>query len=360
MRYWFVAFAFTFLISCSSPPSGTSTLWPQILLKPTYAEGFEVRANGEQLQVVIRRKGEVIRITELKGPIHAFACLSTTHLSMFLAIHEETRVKAIGYAHLINDILLREVIQNNAIANLTTGDDIDREILFASKPDVLLSDPFQSVNETSFASQGIQIIPIGEYLEPHPLGRAEWIRLIGVLCGKSELADSLFLSIVDRYQTTRKQVSDFHIAQKIPSRVLFTSHESGEWFAPPGNSAVAHLLRDAGMNYLFGDSLSDRNIQLSREEIIGLGDQIEWWGELVRMPGKLNFESLKNDLPAFQSVNAFRSKQGFYCNSAQSDYFGKAMLEPDVLLADLVQVFYPGEFADRNPVYFFRIAKKTE
>lgn len=355
MRYWFVASAILLLLSCSEPSSGPTELWPDILLKPTYAEGFEVRSKGDQLQIVIRHKGEVVRVTELKTPVNSFACLSTTHLSMFLAIKEEARVKAMGYVHLVNDPILREAIEKNHIANLTTGDDIDREILFAANPEVFLSDPFQALNEESLKSQNLQIIPIGEYLEPHPLGRAEWMRLIGVLCGKSEMADSVFQSIADRYESTKKQVADFQIEQKIPTRVLFTSHESGEWFAPSGNSAVATLLRDAGMDYLFADSISDRNIQLSREEIIGLGDQIEWWGELVRLPGEVNFPALHSEFPAFRSVSAFRTEQGFYCNSAQSDYFGKAMLEPDVLLADLVQVFYPGEFPDRTPVYFLRI-----
>jgi hypothetical protein len=42
----------------------------------------------------------------------------------------------------------------------------------------------------------------------------------------------------------------------------------------------------------------------------------------------------------------------FYVNSKQSDYFGQANLEPDILLKDLGNIFYPGLFSNHQFVYF--------
>lgn len=344
-----------FFAGCSPAPSPSIHLFDEVVLKPRYATGFEVRKKDHTLQVVITSPAGAPRIIHFHSEPARVGCLSTTHLAMFQALGEMARVKAVGYAHLIGDSSLQADMRSHGIVNLTTGDDVDHEMLLSVKPDLMLTYPFNSSGESFYMAQGIPVLPVAEYLEEHPLGRAEWIRLIGLLCGQQEKADSVFKGIERRYATIREKVSLHFNHDMVPVEVMFTSYESGQWYAPPGNSAVALLLRDAGFRYLLADRRAAGNISLDREELIALGKRIHWWGMVVRTADNPDFDGLHREFPAFAGMAAFQSRTGFYCNSAHADYFGKALLEPDMLLADLAAVLYPEDFPGHKPAYFHRL-----
>jgi iron complex transport system substrate-binding protein len=349
-------FVMVLFAGCSPAPSTSVELFDEVVLKPRYAKGFEIRKKDSSLQVLLTSPGRAPRIVYLPSKTTRVGCLSTTHLAMFQALGEMARVKAVGYAHLIGDSSLQADMRTHGIVNLTTGDAVDHEILLAVKPDLMLTYPFQSSGESLYQKQGITVLPVAEYLEEHPLGRAEWIRLIGLLCGQQDKADSVFRAIETRYEAIRQKVTHHFSHDMVPTEVMFTSYESGQWHAPPGNSAVAVLLSDAGFSYLFADRRAAGNIPLDREELIALGNRIHWWGAVVRTTDDPDFDLLHNEYPAFSGMAAFRSRTGFFCNSARSDYFGKALLEPDVLLADLAAVLYPDDFPDHRAVYFHRMS----
>ena len=81
-----------------------------------------------------------------------------------------------------------------------------------------------------------KVVPVTEYLEVHPLGRAEWLRFFGVLFGVERKADSLYSTIAERY--TRVVVAD---TSNRPT-VVFGSYWQGQWFVPSGNSYMARLI----------------------------------------------------------------------------------------------------------------------
>lgn len=342
------------LVACEDSQTIQTELFEDISVTPRYAKGFEIRSRGSETQIVLRTSSGISGIVTLKGPVERIACLSTTHLAMFITLGEEKRICAMGYAHLIDDSLMQEIIRTNGITNLTTGDDIDAELLTSLQPDVFLTYPFQNTISGRLQGRQMLVLPISEYLESHPLGRAEWILVAGALSGNIEKADSIFrtierryLDLVDRAASIRNQVS--------AKRVLFSSHESGDWFASPGQSTIATLIRDAGMNYLFQDDGRTANVVLNREQLVARSGEIDWWGELIRSPVDPSFSDLENAYPSLRLLNAFRNKQGFYCNTFKSDYFGMAMMQPDVLLADLLAVFHPDEMPEYRPIYFKRM-----
>lgn len=54
----------------------------------------------------------------------------------------------------------------------------------------------------------------------------------------------------------------------------------------------------------------------------------------------------------------FSSKLVFHCNTAEVDYFGDAILEPDRMLADLISVLHPGAAQPSALPYFQRTPLK--
>lgn len=346
------------LSACGGITAPAEKAGDHVLLAPRYAKGFEIRQRGDVRQVVLHTPGQSSpRVVELPGQTQRVACLSTTHLAMFEAIHALDVVKAAGFADLVTDSSLSAAIRKRGIRNLTASDDLDREILLSVQPDILLTYPFQATDEAWCSSKGIAVLPVGEYLEEHPLGRAEWILLAGELAGRREEAERVFQAIEQRYLATRDQVRKSLLSTP-PARVLFTSYEAGTWYAPPGNSAVATLLQDAGFHYLFEDQHRGGNIELSLEELLELSAQVSWWGALVRLPQDPDAEEFTQGHSALGRMPAIAAGHAFYCNTARTEYFGKALLEPDVLLSDLAAIRLGKSPEEHSPAYFHRITEK--
>jgi iron complex transport system substrate-binding protein len=340
------------LLSCTGPRRDLPALFPDLILSPEFAEGFEIRGNGSQIQIVLKEQGTITRTVVLRAPASRIACLSTTHLALFDAIGEASRIRALGYVHLVHDSAMKSLIGKHRIANLTTGDDVDREVMLSAEPDLFLTYPYQSGPLDWYEEKGIPVLPVAEYLESHPLGRAEWILVAGAASGQLEKARETFSGIRSRYLAIRQSVDSVRLNSGDSPQVLLTSRESGIWHAPPGNSAIAMLIRHAGGKYLLEDRVAAGNIELDRELLIAMSAGISCWGELVRTDGEPSFAGTEKSYPFLRNVEAFRNRRGFYCNTSRADYFGKAVIEPDVLLADLAVIFHPGILPARRPVYF--------
>jgi iron complex transport system substrate-binding protein len=354
MRYPLLLWCCAVLTSCAPGPAD-ERLFEEIILQPRYAKGFDVRKKGENYQVVFYSPGDPGKPhpVEVSIPYNRIACGSTTHLGLFASIGQLARIKATAYAHLVKDPEITKFIDHGLIANLSSSDDLDKEILFSVKPDLLLTVPFSPVNPELLGQSGITCLPISEYLEEDPLGRAEWIRLIGFLCGQMETGDTVFKTIETNYLALRNEIT-IKTGEKPEPSVVFLSHEGGEWFAPPSNSAISRIIDDAGARYFFNNIQANSNIRLSAEELISQRNDIDWWGALIYSGPPVSRKMIEQNLPDVEALQRIGEDHLFYCNSAQSDYFGRAMLEPDVLLAELTAIFHPEIRTVTHPAYFHR------
>ncbi|MGV3637881.1 MAG: ABC transporter substrate-binding protein, partial [Flavobacteriales bacterium] len=190
-------------------------------------------------------------------------------------------------------------------------------------------------------------VNVTEYLEEHPLGRAEWLRFFGMLLGCEDRADSLFAAVAHRYTFLRGT------RQHLPGEptVLFGSHWEGRWFVPPGNSYMATLIHDAGGRYVYADSVAQGNIALPLERLLIQGDTVDHLGVLLAHAGPVAPAVLAGGDPRVQALRSLR-RGAFFGNSATSDLFGQALLEPDVVLRDLRCIFHPGTCTGLAGTYF--------
>lgn len=275
------------------------------------------------------------------------ALMSTTHASFIAALGCADAVEGCAHTDRLRDPQVAARAQNGMLKEIATADGLDRERILMLDPDALFTYPYG--NEAGMGAIGnLPVIPIAEYLEKHPLGRAEWIRAFGMLFGKEGLADSLFANMAARYQAARGRVPE---DAPRPS-VFFGSSWKGTWSVPAGNSYMAQLVHDAGGSYLFADRTADGNIDLDLETTIKAGSKARFWGRVLDQPHPVTVEDVAGhdgriaDLPAFQEHGAF------YANSMASDVFGQAGLEPDLVLLDLIGIFHPELRQGREPVYF--------
>lgn len=355
MRAWSV-FAVFALVGCV-PEETQVRVVRDIETPPTIAQHFTVFtvAEGHRL-LVFGDSAHADTISDFvvpRGGLQRIAVLSTTHLPYLSTLGTADRVVAAAQLEQVRDTATKERYAAGQVMEIGTADGVDREALIAVAPEVLLGYPFgRSVSDT--AVTGVPLLMIAEYLEPHPLGRAEWLKFFGVLVGKADLADSLYAGIARRYEAARADVQP----DRRPN-VLFGSYWNGQWWVPPGNSYMAQLIEDAGGDYLFSDRRGKENIAVDLETMISLGEQVDVWGIVTSSDLEISYPDFHHGDGRVDHIKAYVTHRLFYANSAVSDLFGKAVLQPDLVLNDLTYCLMtePSRYpAKRTNPYFNPLA----
>lgn len=357
-----------FLVTCSeaSDPSKRTHEWTELPCQ--YAQGFRILSSGTLRRAIVFGAGgpqdtladlviemdagapgtPLDRYAYLR-PLGRIAVVSTTHLSYLAELDAADRVVCAAYLDQVRDPHVRAQLPND-IEELAIANGPDREQLIALAPDALLDHPFGRSATFANSLPGIPVIPIAEYLEPHPLGRAEWIRFLGVLLNKELEADSIFEEVRTRYEAISNNARQ-GVSQP---RIFFGSVWQGQWYVPGADSYMATILADAGGDYVFSDLSGTQNLAVGLETLLDRCREAEHFGVLLDLPDPIGTSELVSGDPRIASLGAVRNG-GFCGNSSNADLFGRALLEPEVMLADLRCILYPGTCGSRTPVYFRKL-----
>ena len=348
------------LHSCIAPIDGKTNATLVRTITPSYAKGFQIDEMSDSSTRItlfnLEKPSEKLQVIQWKNsPLTSIACLSTTHIAFLDKLGKIDILKAVGFTELVKNKHAVEKIQDGSIINLTVGHDTDDEKLYAANPQLFFVYPFGGGSYQKYLDKGIGVVQISEYLENHPLGRAEWIKVFGVLLNRREEADRIFSEIELRYNAFASMVKDKTIDQP----TVFTgSYDSGNWFAPPGNSFAAHLLKDAGARYIYADSLSSGNLVIPFESMIKTTFETDFCGKIIHSNEAVTVEKMLEGDERLMNIKAFKENNLFYCNTNECDYHGDAIMEPEFMLADLIAIFNPGMVGEHNPKYFKKIQSK--
>ena len=275
-----------------------------------------------------------------------FATLSTTHLSYFSRISSLDQVTGTAYADWVKSPKARMAIDSGDIIDISGEKDVDFEKVVNLNVQALLTYPYGNNDYSLLEKAGVAIIPCSEYLEEHPLGRAEWIKVIGFLTGQESEAQKVFAQIRDEY-IRLSALQNRNEDQSVPE-VFTGSHSNGMWYAPTKNSFIAQFIKDAGGHYLFeNDPLTENtaageNLEMDFEEFMTKAAEADFWGKVVYEEDGLNYASISQEDTRYEGLKAFQQSGIFYCNASTTDYFGDAMLEPHYILKDLIHILHPG------------------
>jgi iron complex transport system substrate-binding protein len=329
---------FPLLLAACAPAGqrGEEGHWQELPLR--HARCFSILQQDGQRRLLVFASPERrdtladLRCGARTAPIQRLAALSTTHLAFLRALGLERRIVAAAFIDRARDTALIARWRGGEVHEVATADGIDRERLASARVDAVLDYPFGRSRLRAAGSAGA-FIPVVEYLEEHPLGRAEWIRFFGVLLDREALSDTLFAAIEERYAEAIESAK----AVGPRPRVFFGSAWQGQWHAPPGGSYMARLISDAGGEYALAAAEGAANIGLSLERVYVEISASDRCGVLLAHGGSVRAQDMTGD-PRLAALDAVRLG-GFYLDSERSDVFGQALLEPDALLRELACVF---------------------
>jgi len=308
---------------------------------PAYAKGFDWKVLADStIQITLfnlESEGDTLQVIHWNPrAIERLASLSTTHVPFFESLHCLELLRGVGFADRLPDGETKSRFESGELLNLTTGNELEPEAVFSIQPDLLFVYPFGGKSYDKFLSKGIGCVQVSEYLERHPLGRAEWIRLFGCLLNKQAEADREFAHIEREYCTLRDSIS----IRVMKRPVVFAGSMDGDrWAVPPANSYLAALIYDAGGEYLFKDSTSSGNLILPFESFYEAASKADCWGKIIYEPIANSADVITQGDERLRALPSFQNHRVFACNAQLTDYHGRALLEPHLLLRDLSRIF---------------------
>lgn len=213
----------------------------------------------------------------------------------------------------------------------------DIERIIALHPEALLISPFE--NNGGYGKLDklrIPIIETADYMETSPLGRAEWIKLYGLLLSSSK-ADSLFSAIEKEYLQLKAE------AAKLPLGLsILTERKTGNvWYVPGGKSTMGILLRDAHAKYIFADDQHSGSLSMSPEQIIAKGNQIDAWTLKYFGGNALTKNDLLAEYQGYQALKAFQSGNIYETDTSREPYFELTSFHPEILLREFIILSHP-------------------
>lgn len=343
---------------------------PQSLI--TYAKGFTLKAYDgiyvvqitqpwasakEQFTYVLKREKAQVpdsleQYTQIQIPIQTIACTSTTHIPAISTLDEVQSL--IGFAGLdyISTESVRQEIDRGHIRELGQNETLNVEVIVDAAPDVFMAFAMDNGNKAlhTIEQAGIPVLYNGDWTEQNPLGKAEWIKLFGVLYDKEKEANDFFENIVTDYTAALELVKNAKTQPTVVSGVMY----SDVWYLPEGNSWAAVYFKDAKADYLWKDTPGVGSLALSFEQVLEKGQQADFWIN----PG--HYESL-SDLaaanPHYKEFEAFK-KGNVYSFAPTKGKTGGALfyewgpLRPDLVVKDLIQIVHPELLPDYQPFFY--------
>lgn len=339
----------------------------EALYAPRYAEGFSLctipggsstllttlapwQGATEPTRVLIRRNGEAIpqgfEGTVLEGEAKRIICMSSSYIAMLDKVGAIERVVGVSGIDFVSNPTINA--HRDKIGDVGYDGNLNYELVVALDPDLVLVYGVSGASEMATRLDELKIpyAYVGEYLEQHPLGKAEWMIFVAELVGRRAEAEALFAPIVARY----KAIADSQYPSSKP-RVMFNSPYRDTWFMPPANNYLVQLITDAGGAYIYDDDGDNRSDVIDLEEAYLLASKADFWLN----PGTItSMDELCRRFPRFADVKTVRSGAVWNNNARLSpaggnDFWEQGVVEPDVILRDLQHLLHP----ELDPGYQF-------
>lgn len=275
----------------------------------------------------------------IQVPVKNIGAFSTTYIGMLDAIGATGCIKATTELNYVSNKAVRAAIAKGTVLTAGYENGISPESFLKHNISLIVYSGFGQAypNEAKLNQLGITCMANYDWEEKHPLGKAEWILLFGALTDKWEQAQSYFDAVVKSYGELKAvcQGGEKHV------KALVGGMNGNTWYAPAGESFMAGMLRDAGIDYCYAQTKGSASISLTLEQVFK--DQIGNPVWINAEGGSLN--ALLKSNPKYAYFDAVQHGE-VYSYFHDANYFWElSAVNPHWLLEDYMKIngYFPAK-----------------
>ena len=355
--------------------------YEHVYYKPRYAGGFDIVGHADStsriiriktlwqgkdstaMELFIRRDGEQVP-AGFKGQVideeaRHLCLMSSSYVAMLDLLGETERIAALSGIDYISNTWVQSNHEN--ITDIGPDSSADYERLIASGTDLVLLYGIASSSpmESRLRALGIPYLYLSEYLEPSPLGRAEWITAVAEIVASRPAGAMLFDKIESNYLSLQSLIpSDIDRPE-----VMLNLPYGDIWYMSPAHTGTAQMIEDAGAHYIWAgeangnnakpseangkkktkEPISNKSTPIDFEEAYSLASKADNW---LNLGQATSLEQILNKYPVFANLDCVKERR-LYNNDARTtasggnDFWETGQVRPDIVLCDLIRIFHP-------------------
>lgn len=334
-----------------------------------YAKGFviEVLKNGYKLTVLNPfdnyktvfasynlsskpKKGSVII------PVNRIAPLSSPFIAFSDKLNALNNIVAVENSKYVFNKTIYDKCISKEIVQIGENHAFNTELLITTGVDLVIVPGWENSrkNCSGIEKAGVTTLFMLGYMESHPLGRAEWIKVMALFLDKLNIADTIFNSLEKRYTELSVLAKK---AQNINTAICGGVYK-GVWYAPGADSYLATSLKNANSNYLFSEYKQSGSVPLKKEQVIIKSAKADIW--IIHAMGEVYPSSVKRDRDFYSKTQPWKNDRvfsniGMISDWGANDYWEQGIVNPDIVLADYIRILYPYLLPNHKLVYYRQI-----
>lgn len=329
----------------------------------TYAKGFKIARDSGNLMVTVSNPWQNAQNTQytyilsdsagssrmisrqrsmIQIPPERIVCLSTTHIGFIDYLGKTGTIRGISGKDFVVNNQLRNNIERNIVSDVGFDENINYELLLKLNPDIVfvygvtaaVTKIINKLNELN-----IPVVLVAEYLEEDPLAKMEWIKFFAAFYGIESEVNSRFDSIAAEYN----RLKEMALGTQAKPRVIMGLPWRGIWYVSGGKSYTAKLINDAGGDYIWSslDYKDSKPIEL--EKVYENALSADFWlntGDARSKKDILSVDDRFRNLKVFNRNTVYNNNK-LLGPSGGNAYFESGVLEPHIILADLISILHP-------------------
>ena len=355
-----------YLLGCSTLTANITQLDAAQNFEITESEGYlllsvnDGRTQAERRYALVSAQSPLPLVpsdcTLIRTPVKRVVALATPFVGYIDAIDCVHRIVGVANAKHIYHPQVQNQIKEGLTQPVQLGQALDIEALLKLQPDLVLCNG-TTANALALNPQllrsGLPLVVTTDYLEPHPLARAEWLRFVAAFFERSTQANKIYQGIRKRYQ----KLANSTISKVVRPTVLCNAPYANIWHLPGGQSYTAQLIFDAGGDYLWRHRPHTGAFPMSLEQVFTQAAGATIW---LHPNASTQLQQLTQIDPRLARFKAFQTKEVYnYMRATRAaggnNIWERGVVHADEVLADLIHIFHPNEAPEHQASYYQRL-----
>ncbi len=231
---------------------------------------------------------------------------------------------------------VREHLDAGDIVNIGNSSSPLMERIVDLSPDVLILSPYEANrNDRVLDKTGVVVVRMVDYMETTPLGRAEWLKLLGAMYGDLDKATAQYDATARKY----REISQRMALCDVRPMVLTDTEISGTWYMPGGGSYAARMIDDAGGMVPWSDNASTGSLPCDYAAVYERASEAPVW--IMRTFGPITLADLRKANALNGNIKALKVGNVYYTDTSTGTFFDDIAFHPDRILGDYAAMIHP-------------------